>query len=123
MLRKTVLPIAAAILLYLIGAPSTQVRGQSQSQLPEGAGKQLVETTCSRCHSLGLVTSAGYSKDEWQQVFGAMVQLPADRAALAADYLAKNFPEKPKPPAVLIPGPVNVSIKEWVVPSLGSRPH
>src|SRR5206468_11127758 len=48
---------------------------------------------------------------------------PKDQSALVAEYLGKNFPEKPKPPAVVIPGSVTVSIKEWVVPSLGSRPH
>jgi streptogramin lyase len=39
------------------------------------------------------------------------------------DYLAKNFPEKPMPPAVIIPGSVDASIKEWTVPTPGSRPH
>jgi len=52
-----------------------------------------------------------------------MLTVPADQKGVVADYLAKNFPEKPKPPAVIIPGDVSVSIKEWVVPSLGSRPH
>ena len=48
----------------------------------------------------------------------------ADRSEGAvAGYLAKNFPEQPRPPPVVIPGPVNVSIKEWNVPTLGSRPH
>ena len=39
------------------------------------------------------------------------------------DYLAKNFPERPAPDAVVIPGSVEVSIKEWQVPTAGSRPH
>jgi len=52
-----------------------------------------------------------------------MVDLPKDQSAVVAEYLGKNFPEKPQPPAVVIPGSVTVSIKEWVVPSLGSRPH
>ena len=52
-----------------------------------------------------------------------MVALPTDQRAVIADYLAKNFPEKPRPAAVVIPGDVKVTIKEWVVPTLGSRPH
>src|SRR5438477_13182703 len=49
--------------------------------------------------------------------------LPNDQVDELAKYLAKNFPEKPKPKAVVLPGSVKVSIKEWVVPTPGSRPH
>src|SRR4029077_9809198 len=62
-------------------------------------------------------------REGWQHVFSTMVALPSEQTAVLADYLAKNFPEKPRPAAGEIPGNVIVSIKEWVVPSLGSRPH
>src|SRR5207244_4439167 len=52
-----------------------------------------------------------------------MVNLPADQKADVTEYLAKSFPEQPRPAPVVIPGPVKVSIKEWNVPTLGSRPH
>ena len=39
------------------------------------------------------------------------------------NYLIKNFPEKPAPPAVLIPGNVEVSFQEWKLPTPGTRPH
>ena len=39
------------------------------------------------------------------------------------DYLAKNFPGERKPAGVVIPGKVEVSIREWVVPTPGSLPH
>lgn len=97
-------------------------RGAAPS-LPDGPGKEIVETKCAACHSLGLVTNAGYSRDEWISLFTTMVSLPQDQTGTVADYLARNFPEKPRPPAVLIPGPVNVKITEWLVPTLGSRPH
>jgi virginiamycin B lyase len=38
-------------------------------------------------------------------------------------YLMKNFPERPRPPAALIAGPVQATIKLWNVPTIGSRPH
>ena len=38
-------------------------------------------------------------------------------------YLMKNFPERPRPPAAIIAGPVQATIKMWDVPTLGSRPH
>ena len=39
------------------------------------------------------------------------------------DYLTKNFPPKPQPEAQIIPGSADVTIKEWMVPTPGSRPH
>ncbi len=92
--------------------------------LPEGDGKQVVETVCAGCHALNLVTnSTGYSRDGWAQLIGSMVALPADQAARVVEYLAVHFPERPAPAAVLLSGPATVTIREWVVPSLGSRPH
>ena len=38
-------------------------------------------------------------------------------------YLIKSFPERPRPAANIIDGPVQVSIKQWPVPTPGSRPH
>jgi virginiamycin B lyase len=39
------------------------------------------------------------------------------------DYLIKNFPERSRPPAAIIDGPVKADIRMWDVPTLGSRPH
>lgn len=41
-----------------------------------------------------------------------MVAFPKMQADGVADYLATNFPEKPAPAAVLIPGSTSVSIRE-----------
>jgi hypothetical protein len=38
---------------------------------------------------------------------------PRDQIATVAQYVAKNFPEKPLPPEVLLPGKVHVSIQDW----------
>lgn len=115
--------LAAAAVLWT-GLPARAQRGAQQVTLPEGQGKEIVETTCSRCHGLNMLTnSGGYSREGWLHVFGSMVALPNAQAAVVADYLAQNFPEKPRPAAVLIPGSASVSIKEWLVPTLGSRPH
>lgn len=104
-----------------------QVRGQRGGPpiaLPDGSGKEVVEAMCVRCHGLGNVTSSGgYSREGWSNLLSTMVALPSDQSALVTGYLSKNFPEKPRPAAVVIPGSVTVSIKEWMVPSLGSRPH
>ncbi len=44
----------------------------------------------------------------------SMVALPSDEADVMAKYLATNFPVRPAPEAVVIPGPVVVSIREWM---------
>jgi len=120
MLRKSVLALAA---ISLCSAGTAQAQRGQPVQLPEGHGKEMVEASCARCHGLNQITNAGYTEKEWQDLFSSMVSLPGDQSATIAAYLAKNFPDKPKPRAVLIPGNVNVSIKEWLVPTLGSRPH
>jgi virginiamycin B lyase len=95
--------------------------------MPDGPGKQLVQQNCVSCHDLRRVVVSSYSPDEWRNVVNMMksagAPLTTDQVAIVTDYLNKNFPGGPKPPAVIIPGPVKVSFKEWPVPTLGSRPH
>jgi virginiamycin B lyase len=100
---------------------------QAQPPLPEGTGKETVQKACTSCHALSTVTNAGHNREEWTSVLHMMVTagapVPKDQIAAVTDYLAKNFPERPAPEAVVIPGSVKVSIKEWQVPTAGSRPH
>jgi virginiamycin B lyase len=96
---------------------------RTEVNLPEGDGKSVVEARCGTCHRADLVTGAGYNRDGWESLFTSMVELPPDETAVVANYLAKHFPETPKPLAVVIPGSASISIHEWVLPTLGSRPH
>ena len=41
---------------------------QSQSALPDGNGKNTVQTMCVQCHDLSQVTRAGYTQEGWQNV-------------------------------------------------------
>ena len=123
--------IAAALVCVFCAVLGRQVqllgqgRGRGQPvALPDGPGKDVVQAQCSTCHSLGLIAnSGGYSRDGWIELFATMVALPPDDRTAVADYLAKNFPEKPRPAPVIIPGPIRVNIREWTAPTLGSRPH
>jgi virginiamycin B lyase len=122
---RSFVPLTAAALFVAISAiPVETQRGGPPVTLPDGPGKDLVQTACTKCHAANLiVNSGGGTRDDWEKLFTSMVEPPpADRATIA-DYLAKNFPEKPRPQAVLIPGTASVTIREWVVPTLGSRPH
>src|SRR5919198_3405881 len=84
---------------------SGQERGRGRGgpvALPDGPGKEIVQARCESCHSLGLIVNSGYTREEWVSLFSSMVALPPNEATVAADYLAKNFPEKPRPRAVVI---------------------
>jgi len=120
-LKRSIGPLAAgALLCWAIAAPG-------QTALPDGSGKELVEAKCAQCHSIQRVTNAGYSHEGWQNAVAMMVnlglKLSADESSTVVDYLAKNFPEKTGPKPALVPGNVRVTIREWVVPKPGSRPH
>jgi virginiamycin B lyase len=53
---------------------------------------------------------------------GLGTKITADEVKIVHRYLASNFPDKaPKP--TLVAGPTEVTIKEWDIPTPGSRPH
>src|SRR3989441_324971 len=96
-------------------------------ELPEGKGKEVVAASCNSCHPFHARLGGGYPAEGWRTVMRMManhgVSVPPDQVATVTEYLIKNFPEKTKPAGVVIPGPAKVSIKEWSVPTPGSRPH
>jgi len=95
--------------------------------LPDGPGKDMVAANCNSCHTFFSRLGAGYTAEGWRTVVRMManhgVAVPANQIDPMTEYLIKNFPEKGKPTGVVTPGPVKISIKEWTVPTPGSRPH
>ncbi|MBV8911929.1 MAG: hypothetical protein JOZ05_02680, partial [Acetobacteraceae bacterium] len=110
--------LSTALLLGLPAAAQT---------LPEGSGKEVVQKACLGCHEVARIVASGYNRQDWDNVVHMMqntgAPVPADQVATVVDYLAMNFPEKPKPAAASLPGPASVVFHEWVVPTPGSRPH
>jgi virginiamycin B lyase len=100
---------------------------QKPPNLPDGPGKEQVAALCSGCHGLGRVMSSGYAQAYWHTAVRMMINfgvaIPPEQVQVISDYLAANFPEKPKPDANIVPGPAKVTIREWQVPIPGSRPH
>lgn len=98
-----------------------------QVMLPDGPGRELVGRRCGDCHAMSRVTEAGYSPEGWRNNLHMMksvgATIPSDEIDAIVTYLAKNFPEKPRPAAVVVPGDAKISIREWFVPTAGSRPH
>ena len=99
----------------------------SQSQLPDGNGRQTIQGVCSYCHTLDRVTESRLTPGEWRDLVNLMVaygaSLRREDTPVVIDYLSKNFKGGPKPKGAVIPGPVQASIKEWVLPTRGTRPH
>ena len=63
--------------------------------LPNGSGKELVETRCSACHDLERVAAVKRNKQDWPALVANMVgrgavATPAEVQIIAA-YLATNF--------------------------------
>jgi virginiamycin B lyase len=114
-------------LCLAVGSLCSIVPGRAQPQLPEGPGKAVIEQACLGCHEPARIANAGYSRQDWQNVVHMMLNVgapvPPDQVVTLTEYLVKNFPEKPKPAPSLITGTTRVEIKEWPVPTPGSRPH
>ncbi len=97
-------------------------RAQEAAALPEGDGKALVSTACVACHGVDLITrSAGYTQEQWRDLFSKMITLSDAQAESLSQYLAANFPPRPGREPTLVPGPIEVSFQEWTVPTKGQR--
>jgi virginiamycin B lyase len=98
-------------------------RGRGQAvTLPDGPGKEMVQGMCASCHNLNTVTnSTGYTQERWEDLVSTMVRLPEAQQTTLTQYLATHFPFKPGREPVLVPGPVQITFKEWIVPTLGQR--
>jgi cytochrome c5 len=63
--------------------------------LPDGSGKQLVESRCALCHDLERVAVVKRNKQDWTPIVANMVAwgapVTADEAKTITDYLAANF--------------------------------
>ncbi len=110
----------------LVFAFSTAVNAQAPNRpndLPDGEGKDLVQSLCSTCHTLRNITrSAGFSSAEkWRWLFSTMITLPDAEATTMASYLAEQYPEDESRRPKLIEGDVEIVIQEWQVPTLGQR--
>ena len=117
------LPISIVALLCSTLAVHAQ---QPAPPFPDGPGKDLVVSTCGGCHDINRLR-VGYTPEGWRTVERMMqnmdVAIPKDQWETVTEYLIKNFPERPRPAAVIVDGPVRAEIKLWPVPTPGSRPH
>jgi virginiamycin B lyase len=87
---QSLLSCGAAALAFGISAVA-------QAQLPEGNGKQVVQTVCAACHDLSPITSSGRTREEWDSVVHDMIAMGAtltpDQITLVTNYLASTSAE------------------------------
>jgi virginiamycin B lyase len=115
--------LAGAVTLQAQSMPAAG-RGGAAAQLPEGAGKSIVQSLCIACHQLNLVTgSTGYNREGWRALITTMVALPEPQLSTVTTYLAESFPPKPGRAPKLVSGKTSIAFKEWMAPTLGSRPR
>jgi virginiamycin B lyase len=111
--------VAAALLCFTLPA-----FGQGSS---DDKGKALVDAKCNSCHALTARTGSGYDAAGWVTVMRMMINhgipVAKDELGPMTDYLTKTFPVKGRPAAVLVPGPIKVSMKAWQASTPGARPH
>ena len=63
--------------------------------LPEGPGKKTLESACSSCHALDIVTNKKWDREKWQQVVSKMdAHLSQEETADVVGYLARHFGSK-----------------------------
>jgi virginiamycin B lyase len=110
----------------LLSSASAAWSQPAPPNFPDSPGKDVVVATCGGCHDINRLR-AGYSPAGWNMIQHMMQNMaapvaPEDWPAVVT-YLTKNFPERPRPPAAVVAGPVQASIKLWDVPTIGSRPH
>lgn len=122
MRAKVILLLAAATMVSPRSAPAETQR----PDYPDGPGKDTFVTVCNGCHDANRAR-AGYTPEGWRTVIRMMLNfhapIPPDQVETLTAYLIKSFPERPRPAAKLIDGPVKVSIRLWDVATPGSRPH
>jgi virginiamycin B lyase len=122
-MRKSLMPVLAAALSFAANPSQAQQPGHD---FPNGPGKDVVVAVCGNCHDINRAR-AGYTADGWNTLQHMMqnfaTPISAEDWPTVTAYLIKAFPERPRPAAAVVPGPVEASIKLWDVPTLGSRPH
>src|SRR5581483_7265155 len=118
--------ILAALIFTFLAATSVQARQVGSTEpmaelLPDGQGKEIVLTTCTKCHNIDRIVHGHRYQDQWQSLVKQMISngaaLNEDDMPVLVDYLAKNFPGVARPEAAVVPGPVEASIKEWKIPN------
>jgi virginiamycin B lyase len=124
MLRSSTASLLSAIAFALAASAAQAQAPGKPANLPEGAGKALVEGACVACHQTDMIArSSGYTAAGWKELTGTMIDLSGNSEGLATltNYLATHYPPNTRRAPKLMPGAAQITFKEWVTPTLGQR--
>ena len=98
----------AVATVLLLAAPAIA------QDFPEGAGKETVVRTCGGCHDINRL-KIGYTPEGWRNIERMMrnMETPVSEAEwpVVTEYLTTKIPERARPAAVIVPGPVQAEVK------------
>jgi cytochrome c5 len=90
------------ILVALLTTAAAMAAGQNAT-LPEGEGKSVINSACTSCHGVDLITAKTGTRDEWAAIVERMktygTNLSTAQTTTVVDYLAKSFGPKGATPA------------------------
>jgi virginiamycin B lyase len=102
-MTKRALPKIAAATIAMSGAVAMAaiIAPALAQDLPNGNGRDVVQMICSGCHDLEPITGAvGFSRQDWETIVKSMIDMGAtitpEQVTVITNYLAANFPPKPK---------------------------
>jgi virginiamycin B lyase len=126
-IREVLLFIAVLVTVLTVCSQSISSRPTTQRiELPEGPGKQVVQSACGTCHEFGQFSRLNFEREDWDVAVKTMVvggaSLKKAEIPVAIDYLTKNFKGE-HVPGVAVGGKVQASVTEWAVPTPNSMPE
>jgi len=82
-----------------LGGAALRAQGSPDpSKLPDGPGKTILQSSCTVCHGLDLLS--GRDEAAWKDTVDRMIAMgavvPDDQVKVLVDYLVKNFPPSQK---------------------------
>lgn len=123
-MRRRIIGLLVSIAAALGLAPAS---AQELDDYPEGPEKAVILERCGLCHSLRNVRSGDYDEQGWREILFQMRNIGAaltdDDIDLLTAYLIVNSPPNPRPDALIVPGEIEIAIREWNVPTQGSMPR
>jgi competence ComEA-like helix-hairpin-helix protein len=90
-------------LLYLLAMTASATAALAAGELPDGAGKQIIQQHCAGCHAGNALAGYQKTREDWDAIVVRMGQRTAasrDDLTTLADYLAANFPKIDDPTKV-----------------------
>ena len=89
----------ARLLVLVLPLLLISLTSAADSDLPDGPGKEIVEDTCTDCHTLERIKSQHMTEEGWNNTIHEMIEngaaINSDDIKVIVDYLTKNFgPDK-----------------------------